>query len=62
MFRIEHPDDYLARISSERELHERRNRLARALRGAIPPFDDEVERELRQVMRDSLRTQTEPGR
>ena len=62
MFRIEHPDDYLARIEAERELRERRNRLARALRGSIPPFDGEVERELRRVMQESLRTQTEPNR
>ena len=62
MFRIEHPDDYLARITAERELHERRNRLARALRGSTPPFDGDVERELREVMQESLRVQTEPGR
>jgi hypothetical protein len=62
MFRIEHPDDYLARTESERELQERRNRLARALRGSTPPFDGTTEQELRAVMQQQLRHATETSR
>jgi hypothetical protein len=62
MFNIEHPDDYLSRFAEERERHERRARLLRALRGSTPPFSDATERELRSLMREELRTQTEHGR
>lgn len=62
MFFIEHPDDYLSRITQERERQERRGRLLRALRGSTPPFSDSTERELRSLMHEQLRTQTEHGR
>ena len=62
MFQIEHPTDYLDRIDSDRERIERRNRLVRALRGSAPPFSEATESELRAVMREQLRAQTEPGR
>jgi hypothetical protein len=62
MFNIEHPDDYLSRVTQERERQERRARLLRALRGSTPPFSEATERELRSLMRDQLQTQTEHGR
>jgi hypothetical protein len=62
MFNIEHPDDYLSRVTEERERQERRARLLRALRGSTPPFSGTTEQELRQLMREQLRTQTEHGR
>jgi hypothetical protein len=62
MFNIEHPDDYLARYEADRDRIEKRNRLARALRGATPPFDQPIEEELRAVMREQLRVQTEASR
>jgi len=62
MFNIEHPTDYLARVEADRTRIERRNLLMRALRGATPPFDRAVEEELRAVMREQLRAQTESGR
>ncbi len=62
MFWVEHPDDYLNRIDDERERAERRERLMRALRGSTPPFDSATEKQLRGVMREQLRTRTEPGR
>ncbi len=62
MFWVEHTDDYLNRIGDERERAERRNRLLRALRGSTPPFDSATEKQLRAVMREQLRAQTEHGR
>jgi hypothetical protein len=62
MFQIEHPDDYLSRIDKDRERIERRNRLVRALRGSTPPFNEATEAELRSVMREQLKAQTESGR
>jgi hypothetical protein len=62
MFWVEHPDDYLNRIDYEEELMLRRNRLVRALRGSTPPFDSATEQQLRAVMREQLRTRTEPSR
>ena len=62
MFQIEHPTDYLNRMEADRTRVERRNQLIRALRGATPPFNEATEAELRQVMREQLRAQTEPGR
>jgi hypothetical protein len=62
MFLIEHPDDYLDRVESERKRIESRDRLIRALRGSIPPFGEATERELRTVMRKQLEARTEPGR
>jgi hypothetical protein len=62
MFWVEHPDDYLNRIDDERERAERRERLMRGLRGSTPPFDTAIETQLRGVMREQLRTRTEPSR
>jgi hypothetical protein len=62
MFLVEHPDDYLNRIEDERQRIERRNTLIRALRGSTPPFGAVTETQLRIVMREQLRTRTEPGR
>ena len=62
MFHIEHPNDYLSRMNQDRERIERRNRLVRALRGSAPPFSQATEAELRSVMREQLRAQTESGR
>jgi hypothetical protein len=62
MFNIEHPDDYLSRITQERERQERRARLLRALRGSTPPFSEATERELRTLMQEQLQTQTEHSR
>jgi hypothetical protein len=62
MFNIEHPDDYLSRITRERERQERRARLLRALRGSTPPFSEATERELRTLMQEQLQTQTEHSR
>ena len=62
MFWIEHHKDYLDRLEAERKLVERRNELVRALRGSTPPFSEATEAELREVMREQLNVQTEPGR
>jgi hypothetical protein len=62
MFQIEHPDDYLNRIASERSRIERRNQLIRALRGSVPPLGSATEDQLRAVMREQLRAHAEPGR
>jgi hypothetical protein len=62
MFNIEHPDDYLSRVTQERERQERRARLLRALRGSTPPFSEATERELRTLMQEQLQTQTEHSR
>ena len=62
MFQIEHPDDYLDRLASERGRIEERNRLVRALRGSTPPFSETTERELRTVMRSQLEALAHGGR
>jgi len=62
MFQIEHPTDYLNRVEAERDRIDRRNRLLRALRGSTPPFSQGTEEELRRVMREQLRAQTDAGR
>jgi hypothetical protein len=61
MFQIEHPADYLNRVEDERARLERRARLLRALRGTVPPFNEAHERELRAVMREQLKAQTDSG-
>jgi hypothetical protein len=62
MFYIEHPTDYLTRTAQERERIERRARLLRALRGNTPPFSEATERELRSLMREQLKAQTDSVR
>lgn len=62
MFQIEHPTDYLNRVNDERTRIEKRNQLLRALRGSTPPFSGATEEQLRSVMRDQLKAQTDPGR
>ena len=62
MFWIEHHKDFLDRMEADRQRVERRNQLVRALRGSTPPFSDAAEAQLREVMREQLNVQTEPGR
>lgn len=62
MFQIEHPTDYLNRVNDERTRIEKRNQLLRALRGSTPPFSGATEEQLRSVMRDQLKAQTDSGR
>ena len=62
MFQIEHPTDFMDRTEQERERIERRARLLRALRGTTPPFGEATERELRNLMREQLKAQTEGAR
>jgi hypothetical protein len=62
MFYIEHPTDYLSRTEQERERLERGTRLLRALRGTTPPFSEATERELRSLMREQLKAQTDSSR
>ena len=49
---FQQPDEFLDRFNAERERHERMANLARALRGATPPFDAPARRRLREAMAD----------
>jgi len=50
MFLFQHPEEYLRSEAAERERGERRRRLLRELRGAVPPFGEGQSRRLAAAM------------
>jgi hypothetical protein len=61
-FLFQQPDEFLDRFNAERRRAERIAQLTRALRGATPPFDASLQRELRQAMSQPLREASGSGR
>lgn len=57
----QHPDDYLERFNQERERVERRSRLLRELRGAVPPFDGPSRLRLEETLREQSAGCLEPS-
>jgi hypothetical protein len=57
----QHPDDYLERFHQERERIERRARLLRELRGAVPPFDGPSQRRLEKALGEQSPVCLEPS-
>lgn len=57
----QHPDDYLQRFNQERERIERRARLLRELRGAVPPFDGPSQRRLGDAVKEQTAVGLEPS-
>lgn len=55
-FLFQQPDEFLDRFDAERRRSERVAQLTRALRGATPPFDGAVQRQLQQSMSRLART------
>jgi hypothetical protein len=49
-FLFQQPDEFLDRFNAERRRAERIAQLTRALRGATPPFDATLQRQLQQAM------------
>lgn len=55
MFLFQHPEEYLGAVTSERERIERRNRLLRELRGAVPPFGEGQTRRLAAALHETTK-------
>jgi hypothetical protein len=61
-FLFQQPDEFLERFNAERRRAERIAQLTRALRGATPPFDTALQRQLQQAMSQRSHAPSGSGR
>jgi hypothetical protein len=61
-FLFQQPDEFLDRFNAERGRAERIAQLTRALRGATPPFDASLQRDLQRAMSQRSREASGSGR